>query len=96
MKNWVLEVRRVYSKGFIFISEHTDESVNEIESHDVVFLEEFPTKSEVNNGSELYELKDPKNVVLNTPVYVEEELIHAFDNSESDIPNDGQNNLGFL
>ena len=44
------------SKGFVFINEKADGSVTELESRDVVFLEEdFPMRGKVNKDFQFYE-----------------------------------------
>lgn len=65
MGNWALEVCIVYSfctlnthRAIYFIGEHADGCVIDIESRNVVFLEEeFPTRGEMNNDSESFELR---------------------------------------
>ena len=47
------------SKWVVFVGEETDRRVAEIESWDVVFLEEdYPTKDEIDKDFQFYEMKD--------------------------------------
>ena len=46
-----------YSKGYVFISEHEDGTVTELESQDVTFLEgDFPCMGEIDRDLHLYEI----------------------------------------
>ena len=46
-----------YSKGYVLISEHDDGTITELESWDVVFLEnEFPSITDVDKDICLYEI----------------------------------------
>ena len=49
------------SKRYIFLGEDINGSVTEIESRDVVFLEEdFPGQGEIDRDTHLYEMEDPE------------------------------------
>ena len=71
------------SKGFVFIGEKADGSVTELESRDVVFLEEdFPVRGTVNKDFQLYE-----NLENGDPTTVEglEDTLNPPEESGSDI-----------
>ncbi|XP_022853910.1 uncharacterized protein LOC111375338 [Olea europaea var. sylvestris] len=60
------------SKGYVFIGENQDETITEIKSRDVTFLEsDFPSRGEIKKGEPLYELDD--RVVLDGSTEVQEE-----------------------
>ena len=47
------------SKGFVFVGEEADGRMTEIESRDVVFLEEdYPTRGEIEKDFQFYEMED--------------------------------------
>ena len=49
------------SKGYIFLGEDINGSITEIESRDVVFLEEdFPRRGEIDKDTHFYEMEDPE------------------------------------
>ena len=49
-----------YSKGYVFLGEDINESVMEIESQDVIFLEEdFPGRGEIDRDLHFYKMEDP-------------------------------------
>ena len=71
------------SKGFVFIGEKPDGSVTELESRDVVFLEEdFPMRGKVNKVFQFYE-----NLENGDPTTVEglENTLNPPEESGSDI-----------
>ena len=48
-----------HSKGYVFISEHEDGRVTELESQDATFLEnDFPHIGEIDRDLHLYEMMD--------------------------------------
>ena len=50
-----------YSKGYVFLGEDINGSITEIESQDVVFLEEdFPGRGEIDRDLHFYEMEDPE------------------------------------
>ena len=52
----------------MFIGEHDDETITEIESRDVIFLEnEFLSISEIDKDTYVYELNDPE--INKTSIY---------------------------
>ena len=71
------------SKGFVFIGEKADGSVTELESRDVVFLEEdYPVRAKVNKDFQFYE-----NLENGDPTTVEglEDTLNPPEESGSDI-----------
>ena len=57
-----------HSKGYVFIGEHNDEIITEIESRDVTFFEnEFLSISEIDKDTYVYELNDPE--INKTSIY---------------------------
>ena len=64
------------SKGFVFVGEKADGRVIELESRDVVFLEEdYSTKGEIEKDFQFYEMKNPDNGVPNYSVEGLEKLL---------------------
>ena len=54
-----------HSKGYVFIGEHTDGGITEIESRDMTFLEnDFPTRGEINRDYALYEMDEPIGSII--------------------------------
>ena len=55
-----------HSKGYVFIGEHEDGRVTELESRDATFLEDdFPCMGEIDRDLYLYEMMDPG--IISTP-----------------------------
>ena len=55
-----------HSKGYVFIGEHEDGRVIELESQDATFLEDdFPCMGEIDRDLYLYEMMDPG--IISTP-----------------------------
>ncbi|XP_028059899.1 uncharacterized protein LOC114263534 [Camellia sinensis] len=79
-----------HSKGYVFIGEHSDGSVIEIESQDVDFLEEdFSSKGEVTKDVELYKMEDLLEGAPSSLVENEEIIPQAPRESGSDLPAHG-------
>ena len=74
------------SKGFVFVGEEADGRVTEIESRDVVFLEEdYPTRGEIEKDFQFYEMEDPDNGASSHSVEGLKETLNLSENSESDF-----------
>ena len=53
-----------HSKGYVLIGERDDGTITELESPDVIFLEnEFPSITDVDKDIRLYEMNDPPSIV---------------------------------
>ncbi|CAL5374326.1 unnamed protein product [Camellia sinensis] len=75
-----------HSKGYVFVGEHPDGSVTEIESRDVDFLEEdFPSRGEVTREVEFYEMEDLLEGAPSSLVENEEIIPQAPRDSGSDL-----------
>ena len=69
------------SKVYIFLGEDINGSVTEIESQDVVFLEEdFPGRGEIDRDTHFYEMEDP---VVGEGVIIIDSTLTELDNIES-------------
>ena len=74
------------SKGFMFVGEEADRRMTEIESRDVVFLEEdYPTRGKIEKDFQLYEMEDPNNGAPSHSVEGLEETFNLSENSENDF-----------
>ena len=74
------------SKGFVFVGEEADRRMTEIESRDVVFLEEdYPTRGEIEKDFQFYEMEDPNNGTSSHSVEGLEETFNLPENSGSDL-----------
>ena len=70
----------------MFVGEEADGRVTEIESRDVVFLEEdYPTRGEIEKHFQFYEMEDPDNGAPNHSVEGLEETFNLPENSGSDL-----------
>ena len=77
------------SKGFVFVGEEADRRMTEIESRDVVFLEEdYPTRGEIEKDFQFYEMEDPNNGAPSHSVEGLEETLNLLENSGSDFVTD--------
>ena len=77
------------SKEFVFIGEEADERVAEIESRDVVFLEEdYPTRWEIEKDFQFYEMEDPDYGAPSHLVKGLEETLNLSENGGSDFVTD--------
>ena len=73
-------------KGFVFVGEEADGRMTEIESRDVVFLEEdYPTRGEIKKDFQFYEMEDPNNGAPSHSVEGLEETFNLPKNSGSDL-----------
>ena len=69
------------SKVYIFLGEDINGSVTEIESQDVVFLEEdFPGRGEIDRDTHFYEMED---LVVGEGVIIIDSTLTELDNIES-------------
>ena len=74
------------SKGFVFFGEEADGRVIEIESRDVVFLEDdYPTRGEIEKNFQFYEMEDPDNGVPSDSIKRLEETLNLSKNNGSDF-----------
>ena len=70
----------------MFVGEEADGRVIEIESRDVVFLEDdYPTKGEIEKNFQFYEMEDPDNGVPSHSVEGLEETLNLLENSGSNF-----------
>ena len=70
----------------MFVGEEADGRVTEIESRDVVFLEEdYPTRGEINKDFQFYEMEDPDNGAPSHSVEGLEETLNLSKNNGSDF-----------
>ena len=82
------------SKGYIFLGEDINGSVTEIESRDVVFLEEdFPRRGEIDRDTHFYEMEDP---VVGEGVRIIYSTLTRADNIESLTPLEASGSLNLL
>ncbi|OMO92476.1 hypothetical protein CCACVL1_06836 [Corchorus capsularis] len=76
-----------HSKGYVFIGEHGDGTVTEIESRDVDFLEkDFPRRGEVEKEIDLYEKEDPDMEAPSSPIENEGAIPQTLGDNGGDLP----------
>ena len=81
-----------HSKGYVFIGEHIDGGMTELESRDVTFIEnEFPSKSDIDKSVQIEELEDQDITI--TPSQISKDQPRSSTTSGSDsnvglVPND--------
>ena len=82
-KKWIFIRYPEHSKGYVFIGEHSDRRVTEIESRDVTFLEDdFPSKGEVKKEFQLYEIEDLDHISEKN-IEAQKEIPQSLDPSKS-------------
>ena len=71
-----------HSKGYVFIGEHSDGGLTEIESRDATFLEnDFPSRGEVDRSVSLYELHETREDDMQSHA-VQEAVLQLQENEE--------------
>ena len=69
----------------MFVGEKTDGRVTEIESRDVLFLEnDYPTRGEIDKDFQFYEMEDPEYSAISHSVEGLEETLNLLENSGRD------------
>ena len=83
-----------HSKGYVLIGEQLDESVTEVKSHDVNFIEnEFPSRGEIDKDLTLYEMIDLNEGAPSSLVENQEEILETPRDSGSDLQPSGSTPL---